>query len=137
MNEIMSLVKSRKNIVHLLAVLLLFCSVPLFASTQLSNVQVNPLIDGQFELQFEFTEILGKYSDKLHYKPDQLIVDIDGANSILAINPIVIDKKSIKSVTTKRTEQGLRLLISLKKLMPYYIVKKKKSFVDPLWKYRY
>ncbi|WP_094752668.1 type IV pilus secretin PilQ [Psychromonas sp. CD1] len=120
----MSIIKSIKKISYAWVIVLLFCTGPLFASTQLSNVQVNALLKNKLELEFVFTKAINGYTDKLHYQPNQLIVDIEDANSILTLNPILINKSAIRSVTTMRTENGLRLLISLKKLIPYQITKK-------------
>lgn len=104
---------------------MLFSSA-LFAESQLVKLNVNPLVDGKFELQFEFNEEIGSYADKLHYRPNKLVVDVDDASSVLKLNPIKIDKNGVNNVEAKRTTDGLRLIISLDTLMPYRIVKEGK-----------
>jgi len=104
-----------------MAGLLLASSIAL-AESQLTKLNVNPLTDGKFELKFEFNDVISGYTDKLHYRPNQLIVDIEDASSVLKLNPIDINKSGIKSVESKRTTGGLRLIIALNQLMPYRIV---------------
>lgn len=104
---------------------MLFSSA-LLAESQLVKLNVNPLVDGKFELQFEFNEEVGSYADKLHYRPNKLVVDVDDASSVLKLNPIKIDKNGVNNVEAKRTTDGLRLIISLDTLMPYRIVKEGK-----------
>jgi len=118
---------NKKIIVTLFSVLgLLLTSSIAFAESQLKSLNINPLIDGKVELKFEFNEAVSGYSDKLHYRPNQLIVDIENASSVLALNPIDIDKSGVNSVEAKRTTDGLRLIISLDTLMPYRVVQNDK-----------
>ncbi|MCG6200706.1 type IV pilus secretin PilQ [Psychromonas antarctica] len=100
----------------------LFSSSMVFAESQLTKLNVNPLIDGKFELQFEFNEAISGYADKLNYRPNELVIDIDDASSVLKLNPIEIGKNGVESVAAKRTADGLRLIISLDMLMPYRVV---------------
>ena len=105
---------------------LLFSSVA-FAESQLTQLNVNPLVGGKFELKFEFNDVIGGYSDKLHYRPNKLVIDIDDASSVLKLNPIKIDKNGVDNVETERTTDGLRLIISLDTLMPYRVVNEGKQ----------
>lgn len=118
--------KNLKKIISMFSMAGMLFSSALFAESQLVKLNVNPLIDGKFELQFEFNEEIGSYADKLHYRPNKLVVDIDEASSILKLNPIKIDKNGVNNVEAKRTTDGLRLIISLDTLMPYRIVKEGK-----------
>ena len=79
---------------------LLFSSVA-FAESQLTQLNVNPLVGGKFELKFEFNDVIGGYSDKLHYRPNKLVIDIDDASSVLKLNPIKIDKNGVDNVETE------------------------------------
>ncbi len=105
---------------------LLFSSVVL-AESQLIKLNVNPLVDGKFELKFEFTDEISGYTDKLHYRPNKLVIDVDDASSVLKLNPIKIDKNGVDSVEAERTTDGLRLIISLDMLMPYRVVNEGKQ----------
>jgi type IV pilus assembly protein PilQ len=109
----------------LVAGLLISSSIAL-AESQLTKLNVNPLTDGKFELKFEFNEELSNYADKLHYRPNQLVVDIEDASSVLKLNPIKIEKSGVNNVEAKRTIDGLRLIIALDTLMPYRIVQEGK-----------
>ncbi len=102
-------------------------SAVVFAESQLTKVNVNPLIEGKFELKFEFSDMIGGYTDKLHYRPNKLVIDIDDASSVLKLNPIKIDKNGVDNVATERTVDGLRLIISLDTLMPYRVVNEGKQ----------
>lgn len=104
-----------------MAGLLISSSIAL-AESQLTKLNVNPLTDGKFELKFEFNEAVSNYADKLHYRPNQLVVDIEDASSVLKLNPIKIEKSGVNNVEAKRTTDGLRLIIALDTLMPYRIV---------------
>ncbi|WP_022939837.1 type IV pilus secretin PilQ family protein [Psychromonas hadalis] len=106
--------------------LLLSSSIAL-AESQLTKLNVNPLTDGKFELKFEFNEAITGYADKLHYRPNQLVVDIEDASSVLKLNPIEIEKSGVNNVEAKRTTDGLRLIIALDTLMPYRIVQEGKT----------
>ena len=99
---------------------LLFSSAVL-AESQLTKLNVNPLVGGKFELIFEFNGDIGDYTDKLHYRPNKLVIDIDNASSVLKLNPISIDKNGIDTVKTERITDGLRIIISLETLMPYRV----------------
>ncbi|ABM02030.1 type IV pilus secretin PilQ [Psychromonas ingrahamii 37] len=92
------------------------------AESQLGKLDINPLVDGKFELRFGFNESISGYQDKLYYRPNKLVIDIKDASSVLALNPIKIEKGGINNVATKRTEEGLRLTITLDTLMPYRVV---------------
>ena len=108
-----------------MAGLLLSSSIAL-AESQLTKLNVNPLTDGKFELKFEFNEAISSYADKLHYRPNQLVVDIEDASSVLKLNPIKIEKSGVNNVEAKRTTDGLRLIIALDMLMPYRVVQEDK-----------
>jgi type IV pilus assembly protein PilQ len=115
-----------KQVLRLIAMVGLLFSSVVSAESQLVKLHVNPLVKGKFELKFEFDEAVGSYSDKLHYRPNQLVIDIDDASSVLKLNPISIDKNGVDSVATERTPDGLRLIIALDTLMPYRIVEEGK-----------
>ncbi len=102
-------------------------SAVVFAESQLTKVNVNPLVEGKFELKFEFNDVIAGYTDKLHYRPNKLVIDIDDASSIVKLNPIKIDKNGVDNVATERTVDGLRLIISLDTLMPYRVVNEGKQ----------
>jgi len=118
------------NIKHLstlfsIAGLLLSSSIAM-AESQLTKLNVNPLTDGKFELKFEFSDAISGYADKLHYRPNQLVVDVEDASSVLKLNPIKIEKSGVNNVEAKRTTDGLRLIIALDMLMPYRVVQEDK-----------
>lgn len=100
---------------------LLFSSV-VFAESQLVKVNVTSLADDKFELKFVFNAEVGSYTDKLHYRPNKLVIDIDDASSVLKLNPIKIGKNGVANVQTERSTDGLRVVIALDKLMPYRVV---------------
>lgn len=100
---------------------LLFSSSIVLAESQLTKLNVNPLTDGKFELQFEFNEAVSGYTDKLFYRPNQLVVDVEDASSILKLNPIPVGNSGVNNVETERTTDGLRLIIALDTLMPYRV----------------
>jgi len=111
-----------KTLLHAFpALALMFCSSVTVAESQLNKVNVNPLVKGKFELQFEFNEAVLGYTDKLHYRPNQLVIDVEDASSVLKLNPIPIDKHGVNQVETLRTTDGLRLIIALDTLMPYRV----------------
>jgi len=105
---------------------LLFSSI-VFAETQLIKLNVNELSSGKFEIQFKFNEKVRSYTDKLSYRPNELRIDIDGASSLLKLNPVLIDKRKVKEVEVKRIANGLRIVIALKELMQYRITKDGKT----------
>lgn len=105
------------------SIMLLFLSSFVAAESQLVKFNVNQLVEGQFELKFEFSEGISGYSDKLHYRPNKLVIDVDDASSILEKNPVKINASGIYQVTTNRTTGGLRLIITLDELIPYHIYK--------------
>jgi type IV pilus assembly protein PilQ len=114
---------NKKQLVAIFSVagLLLTSSLAL-AESQLTKLNVNPLSAGKFELKFEFNDVIASYTDKLHYRPNQLVVDVEDASSTLKLNPIKINKNGVKNVEANRTTDGLRLVIALDILMPYRIV---------------
>ena len=121
------------KIINLKQLLSIFFLVGLFfssvasAESQLTRLNVNPLVGGKFELKFEFNDVVGDYTDKLHYRPNKLVIDIDDASSVLRLNPIKIDKNGVDNVKTERTTDGLRLIISLDTLMPYRVINEGKQ----------
>lgn len=120
----------KKRLVSLFSIAgLLLSSSIAFAESQLTKLNVNPLSAGKFELKFEFNKTIAGYTDKLNYRPNQLIVDIDDASSILTVNPIKVDKSGVENVTTERTANGLRLIIALDALMSYQVEQKDKTLL--------
>ncbi|MFT6925394.1 MAG: type IV pilus assembly protein PilQ [Psychromonas sp.] len=111
-----------KKILTLLPLALLFHSSIGFAESQLDKLDINPLAEGKFELRFAFNESISGYQDKLYYRPNKLVIDVEDASSVLALNPIKIDKGGVNNVATERTPEGLRLTINLDTLMPYRVV---------------
>ncbi|WP_028863139.1 type IV pilus secretin PilQ family protein [Psychromonas aquimarina] len=120
-------IQNLKALLSPLWLLFILLSAPVAqAESQLIKLNVNPLIDGKFELKFEFNEAVTRYQDKLHYRPNQLVIDVEEASSVLKLNPIQIDKNGVNNVEAKRTTDGLRLIIALDTLMPYRIVQEDK-----------
>ncbi|MGB5445932.1 MAG: type IV pilus secretin PilQ, partial [Psychromonas sp.] len=103
----------------------LFCSSVVFAEPQLNKVDINPMVEGKFELKFEFSDAISGFTDKLHYRPNELVINIEDASSVLELNPIKIDKGGVNNVSSQRTAEGLRLTVSLDTLMPYRIAQEK------------
>ncbi|RJG42352.1 type IV pilus secretin PilQ family protein [Motilimonas pumila] len=91
----------------------------LFAEPQLNKLNVNPLTAGKVELELEFSEPVLRYKDKLHYRPNQLIIDVKDASSVLKLNPVPVDQDGVEMVKAQRTADGLQVVIGLKQLMPY------------------
>ncbi|MEL0657613.1 type IV pilus secretin PilQ family protein [Psychromonas arctica] len=110
-------------------VALLFVSSFSVAESQLIKLNVNPLSEGKFELNFEFNDEIASYTEKLHYRPNKLVIDVKDASSLLELNPIGINKSGIDSVEAIRMNGGLRLVIMIDELMPYYISEQGKSLV--------
>ena len=119
--RIMKIRNIKKIMLSCVGVTLLFLSSFVTAESQLTNINVNQLVEGKFELKFEFNDAINGYSDKLHYRPNKLVIDVESASSILEKNPVTINKNGIKQVTTVRTTEGLGLVITLDELMPYRI----------------
>lgn len=120
----MTIINRNKLVTFLSIAGLLLSSTMAMAESQLIKLNVNPLSDGKFELKFEFNETILGYADKLHYRPNQLVVDIEDASSVLKLNPIKIEKSGVNNVEAQRTTDGLRLIIALDTLMPYRIEQK-------------
>ncbi|WP_354622958.1 type IV pilus secretin PilQ family protein [Psychromonas sp. MME2] len=115
-----------KQLVSYLYVLGVMFSSAVLAESQLLKLNVNPLVDSKSELTFEFSEAVGEYSDKLHYRPNKLVIDLDNASSVLELNPMTINANGVETVETERTSDGLRITLALKTLMPYRIVREDK-----------
>jgi type IV pilus assembly protein PilQ len=110
-----------KQVRNLFLMVSFLFSSAVFAESQLTDLNVNPLTGEKIELLFEFNDAIASYTDKLHYRPNKLVIDVDNASSVLKLNPVTIDQSGIDSVETERTSDGLRMTISLDSLMPYRI----------------
>jgi len=118
----MKIIKFRninQTILLCVGVILLFVSSISKAESQLTKLNVNPLSVGKFELALEFNQPINSYTDKLHYRPNKLVIDIKDASSVLSANPININKDGIKDIETSRVGDGLRVTINLSDLTPY------------------
>ncbi|WP_240791408.1 type IV pilus secretin PilQ family protein [Psychromonas sp. SP041] len=114
--------RNLKQIILLsVGIALLFVSSFSVAESQLIKLNVNPLSEGKFELNFEFNEEISTYTEKLHYRPNKLVIDVQDASSLLELNPININKSGVESVEAIRMNGGLRLVIMIDDLMPYYV----------------
>ncbi|TEW53918.1 type IV pilus secretin PilQ family protein [Psychromonas sp. RZ22] len=125
----MELRNLKKIILSSVSVALLLLSSFVTAEPQLTKLNVNPLVQGKYELKFEFNDAISAYTDKLNYRPNQLIIDIADASSILKLNPIKIQKGGIEVVEANRTIEGLRLVINLDTLMPYRISREANNLI--------
>ena len=106
--------RNLKQIILLsVGVALLFVSSFSVAESQLIKLNVNPLSEGKFELNFEFNDEIASYTEKLHYRPNKLVIDVKDASSLLELNPIGINKSGIDSVEAIRMNGGLRLVIMI------------------------
>ncbi len=90
-----------------------------YAEPQLNKLNVNSLVAGKVELEMEFSEPVVRYTDKLHYRPNQLVIDVKDASSVLKLNPVPVDKDGVELVKAERTADGLKVVIALRQLMPY------------------
>jgi len=118
-----------KKLLNILPMALLFYSSIGFAESQLGKLDINPLADGKFELKFVFNESISGYQDKLYYRPNKLVIDVENASSVLALNPIEIEQGGVNNVATERTTEGLRLTIALDTLMPYRVIQENSNLV--------
>ena len=125
--------KSQTNFAALIQTLTLSAAVFFTAATmaepQLTQVHLNPLAQGQMELELEFSEDIVEYVDKLEYSPHQLVVLIPDASSRLALNPINIKRGNLLNLTTERIDLGLKVNVALKELMPYTLTKTNNSLI--------
>jgi len=118
-----SYVKLAGAVKYLALCIAVFFSAMLYAEPQLKQIHLNPLAEGKMELEFEFSEDIQEYADKLEYSPHQLVLLIPNGNSKLALNPINVNRGSITDITTERIDLGLKIVVSLKELMPYNFIK--------------
>jgi len=118
-----------KKLLNIVPLALLFYSSIGFTESQLGKLDINPLVDGKFELRFAFNESISGYQDKLYYRPNKLVIDVENASSVLALNPIKIEQGGVGNVSTERTTEGLRLTIALDTLMPYRVVQENSILV--------
>jgi len=119
--ETMKFRNIKQIILFSVGIVLLFVSSFSVAESQLIKLNVNPLSEGKFELNFEFNDEISTYTEKLHYRPNKLVIDIKDASSLLELNPIDINKSGVESVEVERMNGGLRLIIMIDELMPYYV----------------
>ncbi|MBB1271431.1 type IV pilus secretin PilQ [Psychromonas sp. SR45-3] len=111
----------KQTMLSCIGVTLFLLSSFVAAEPQLNKLDVNPMSDGRLELRFGFNALINSYTDKLHYRPNKLVIDIKDATSVLEINPVEINKNGINEIETSRTSDGLRLVINLDGLLPYRI----------------
>jgi len=119
--EAMKLINFKKIALTGISIFLLFLSPFVVAESQLVKLNVNPLSQQKLELQFEFNEEIGAYTDKLYYHPNKLVIDIKNASSVLEVNPILVNKSGVDEVEAMRTSDGLRLAVLLDELVPYQV----------------
>jgi len=127
--EIMKLKKLQQIIMSSFGMILLLLSNTAIAESQLTKLNVNPLAGGKYELTFEFNDSIKSFTDKLQYKPNQLIIDIEDASSVLKLNPIEIGKDDVDQVEAMRTSDGLRIVIALDSLMPYRVTEEGNNLI--------
>lgn len=127
--ETMKFRNIKQIILFSVGIVLLFVSSFSVAESQLIKLNVNPLSQGKFELNFEFNDEISTYTEKLHYRPNKLVIDIKDASSLLELNPIDINKSGVESVEAERMNGGLRLTIMIDELMPYYVSDQGKNLV--------
>lgn len=100
-----------------------------FAEPQLKQIHLNPLAEGQLELELEFSERVVEYADKLQYSPHQLVILVPDASSTLVLNPVVIEQGNVLNVAAERVDLGLKITIALNELVPYQVVQNNTSLV--------
>ncbi len=118
------------NIFRYLAVIsTLFFSSISAAEPQLKQIHINPLAEGQVELELEFSESVVEYADKLQYSPHQLVLLIPDASSTLVLNPVVIEQGNVLNVAAERVDLGLKVTVALKELVPYQVSQNETSLI--------
>ncbi|MFT5878963.1 MAG: type IV pilus assembly protein PilQ [Moritella sp.] len=100
-----------------------------FAEPQLKQIHLNPLAEGQLELELEFSEIVVEYADKLQYSPHQLVILVPDASSTLVLNPVVIGQGNVLNVAAERVDLGLKITIALNELVSYQVIQNSTSLV--------
>lgn len=125
--------KQKSRIGHwaMLAVLAGIC-LPAVAASKLEDVKVNPLLAGQVQLELTFDQPVASFSDRLRYKPNQLLVQVSDATSGLAMKQIPIERKGIDRVNVTPVGKDLEVSVDLNQLMPYQISQSGKSLLVTL-----
>lgn len=110
--------KSRIGHCALLAVLV-GLSMSADAATKLQQIKVNPLLAGQLELELQFDQPVKSFADRLKYQPNQLVLQINDAESALLNNPMPVERQGVQQVSVAPAGANLDVAVALNQLMPY------------------
>ncbi len=109
-------------IMRLVALLLLAVGwLPAQAATRLEQMRINPLVADQLVLEFNFDQPVTRFSDRLTYEPNQLLLQIPDAASALALTTLPVERRGVQQVRVMPQGSGLEIAVELQQLMPYQI----------------
>ncbi len=123
--------KSRIGHCALLAVLV-GLSMSADAATKLQQIKVNPLLAGQLELELQFDQPVKSFADRLKYQPNQLVLQINDAESALLNNPMPVERQGVQQVSVAPAGANLDVAVALNQLMPYQISQRGNSLLVTL-----
>lgn len=111
----------KKNLGLLVLAAMASMALPAEAATKLENIKVNNSLASQTRLEFQFDGPVAGYQDRLQYSPEQLVLNLNDAESGLQHNEISVDTKAINDIKVVPNGANLDVTVSLETLVPYEV----------------
>ncbi len=106
--------------------------LPAEASTRLEQIKVNPLMEGQLQLELSFDQPVTSFVDRLKYQPNQLVLQVSDSSSAMSMSQIPVERQGVQKVNVVPNGTDLDVLVDLKQLMPYQITQSGNSLLVTL-----
>ena len=68
--------------------------LPAEASTRLEQIKVNPLMEGQLQLELSFDQPVTSFVDRLKYQPNQLVLQVSDSSSAMSMSQIPVERQN-------------------------------------------
>lgn len=102
-------------------VVLLSTSMSASAAVKLQQIKVNPLLSDQVVLELNFDQKVSRYTDRLKYQPNQLLLHVPQGQSALGVDNVSVARQGVESVKVQPQGDGIDISVDLQRLMPYQI----------------
>jgi type IV pilus assembly protein PilQ len=95
--------------------------MPAEAATKLENVKINDSLASQTRIELQFDGPVAAYQERLQYSPEQLVINLNDAESALLKDTMDLNVKAVKGLKVSQNGENLDVVVGLESLVAYEV----------------
>ena len=95
--------------------------MPAEAATKLENVKINDSLASQTRIELQFDGPVAAYQERLQYSPEQLVINLNDAESALLKDSMDLNVKAVKGLKVSQNGENLDVVVGLESLVAYEV----------------